>query len=479
MENHGDMPIEDFRSNAHKLVDWMADYIKDIEKFPVLGNVKPGDIKSKLPMHPPIKGEDMDSVFRDVDDIVVPGMNHWNHPAFMAYFNSTSSGPGIMGEMLSAVFNTNGMIWKSCPSSTELEEVVLKWLREMIGLPDDFFGIVYDTASISTFHAVAAAREYADPLIREKGFAHPGNKSMILYCSEHAHSSVEKAAITLGTGLEGIRKIQCDENFSMIPEKLEEAIQTDKKNGLLPMCVVASVGTTSSTAIDPVKKIAAICKKENVWLHVDAAHAGTAAIVPEMKFLIDGCDQADSFVVNPHKWMSVPIDFSVLYIKKPGLLKRSFSLVPDYLKTAEERVVINYMDYGLQLGRRFRSLKLWFIIRYFGVEGIINNLRENLRIGKEFSKWIDEHKVFERLAPVPLSTICFRAVPPNMTDEKEINSFNEKLFEAINATGKVFLSQTKLNGRFTIRVVFSGIRTEEKHAGILEEVLDTELEKLI
>jgi len=477
----GDMPTEDFRKYGHQLIDWIADYLKNIESLPVLAEVKPGEIKSKLPVSPPEKPEQMEKIFEDVENIILPGITHWNHPGFMGYFNSTSSGPGILAELLSASFNVNGMLWKTSPASTELEQVTLNWFRQMVGLSEEFWGIIYDTASVSSMHAIAAAREQLINLnSRVKGLAGRNDiKRLRLYASEQAHSSIDKGALTLGIGLEGIRKIPVDNEFKMIPSALEEAIIVDKKNGWLPFCVVATVGTTSTTSIDPVDEIAEICLKENIWLHVDAAHGGIAAMVPEMRHIFNGVEKADSIVINPHKWMFTPVDLSVFFTKKPKVLKQAFSLVAEYLKTSQDSVVENYMDYGIQLGRRFRSLKLWFIIRYFGVEGIQTRVREHLRLGKLFSSWIDTHPSFERMAPVPFSTTCFRAHPAGMDDEEMLNNLNEKLMNNVNSTGKVFLTHTKLNRKFVIRLVISGLRTEEKHVTVAWNILKTELAKLI
>ncbi len=459
----GDMPVEMFRKNGHQLIDWIADYFSEIENYPVLPKIKPGDIKKGLPQSPPLSGEEMDKIFEDIDKIIMPGMTHWNHPDFMAYFNSTSSGPGILAELLSAAFNINGMLWKSCPSATELEQVTLDWFKQMLKLPDDYWGIIYDTASVSSMHAIAAAREFASLNIRNKGMAGRNDIPRLrLYASEQAHSSIFKGALTLGIGLEGIRKIPVDDKFRMIPGELENAIKEDKRNGWLPFCAVATVGTTSTTSIDPVNEIADICNRENIWLHIDAAHAGIAAIVPEMRHILNGIEKADSMVVNPHKWMFTPIDLSVFFTRKPGILKQAFSLEAEYLKTSVDSEVENYMDYGIQLGRRFRSLKLWFIIRYFGTEGIIRRIREHLRLGKEFAKLIDDSPEFERMAPTPFSTICFRAHPDNILENK-LDELNENLMNEINATGKLFLTHTKLNRKFVIRLVISGLRTEERH----------------
>ncbi|MFC2133054.1 pyridoxal phosphate-dependent decarboxylase family protein [Bacteroidota bacterium] len=478
--NSGDMPPEEFRKYGHQLVDWIADYLKNIDNIPVLPGIKPGDIKSKLPGSPPEKGESMENILADIDPVIMPGMTHWSHPNFMAYFNSTASGPGILAELLTAAFNINGMNWKSCPSATELEQVTLSWLRQMLGIPETFWGIIYDTASVSTMHALACAREQVNLNLREIGMTGRGDLPRLrLYTSEHTHSSIEKGALTLGIGLEGIRKIPVDENFAMLPGELEKAIEEDKKNGWLPFCTVATVGTTSTTSIDPVEKIAEICNKEKMWLHVDAAHAGIAAIIPEMQHILKGVERADSLVVNPHKWMFTPIDLSVLYTTKPDILRRAFSLVAEYLKTDEDRIVENYMDYGIQLGRRFRSLKLWFIIRYFGKEGLSERIREHLRLGKLFADWIDEHPQFERAAPTPFSTICFRAIPDGIKNEDELNRLNEKLMNSVNATGGVFLTHTKLNGKFVIRLVISGVRTEERHVEKAWSLLKNELKSLL
>jgi aromatic-L-amino-acid decarboxylase len=479
MKNIGDMPVEEFRKNGHELIDWMADYLRDVDEYPVLAQIEPGEIKEKLSDKPPVEGEGMGGIFEDLDKIIMPGMTHWNHPKFMAYFNSSASGPGILAEMVASTFNINGMLWKSCPSATELEEVTLNWLRQMIGLPENYWGIIYDGASSSSLHAIAAAREnLPEYKLREKGMTGRKDlKRLRLYASEHAHSSVDKGAITVGVGLEGIRKIAVDENFAMRPEDLEAAIKEDLANGWLPFCVVATVGTTSTTSVDPVQAIADICEKHDIWLHVDAAHAGNTAILPEMRQHFEGCERADSFVLNPHKWMFVPIDLSVFYTRKPDILERAFSLVHEYLKTAEDKDVNNYMNYGIQLGRRFRSLKLWFLIRHFGVEGLQSRIREHLRMGKLFAGWIDESPVFERLAPVPFSTICFRAVVPGM-GEMQLNEFNQKLMDEANATGRVFLSHTKLNDIFTIRVVISSVRTTEEHVKEVFELLVEQYNRL-
>ena len=476
-KSFGDMPPEEFRKYGYELIDWVANYLENVGSFPVLPNIKPGDIKAHLPLSAPKIGESIDAMIADVDKIIIPGTTHWQHPNFMAYFNSTASGPGILAELLSAAFNVNAMVWKSAPASTELEETVLNWFRELMNLPKEFRGIIYDTASVSSMHAIASARESVEYDIRKKGMS--GAPKLKLYCSEHAHSSIEKGALTLGIGLEGIRKIPVDPEFRMIPSELENAIKEDRASGFLPFCVVATIGTTSTTSVDPVDEIASICEHEKIWLHVDGAHAGVTAMLPEMNNQFKGLERADSFVVNPHKWLFVPVDLSILFTRKPEVIKQAFSLVAEYLKTAEDSVVENYMDYGIQLGRRFRSLKLWFVLRYFGVEGLQSRLREHIRLGQLFAKWIDEDQLFERLAPAPFSTICFRAKPEEWSDENKINELNETLMNAINATGKVFLTHTKLNGKFTIRMVISGLRTEENNVELAWKVIREEFNKIL
>ena len=480
-KTHRDMSPEEFKSTGYKLIDWIADYFENLETKPVLPSINPGDIKKQLPSAPPVNPEKMDDIIADIDKVIMPGMTHWNHPDFMAYFNSTSSSAGVLAELLSAAFNVNGMLWRTSPSSAELERVTLDWLKQMVGIPQDFWGIIYDTASVSSLHAVAAAREQVPGLnIRERGMAGRADiPPLRLYCSEHAHSSIDKAAITLGVGTKGVRKIPADKNFRMIPEELEKAIKEDKQNGWLPFCCVATVGTTSTTSIDPVRKIGEICGRENIWLHIDAAYGGTAAIIPEMKYILDGIELADSIVVNPHKWMFTPIDISAFYTKKPKVLKRAFSLVAEYLKTNDDSEAENLMDYGIQLGRRFRSLKLWFVIRYFGVDGIVNILREHLRLAKLFAEWIQAHPKFEKMAQVNFGVVCFRFHPPEINSEDELNELNERLMNNINDTGKLFISHTKIEGKFIIRLSVSGLRTEEKNVKNAWILIRKESEKLV
>jgi len=376
--------------------------------------------------------------------------------------------------MLSAAFNVNAMLWRTSPSATELEEVTLEWLRQMIGLPDTFEGVIYDTASISSLCAIAAAREAAGLEVREQGLAATGVK-LRMYASEHVHSSVDKSAITLGIGQAGLRKIASDAEYRMDARALEDAIQEDRANGWLPFCVVATTGTTSTTSIDPVPAIADICEREGLWLHVDAAYGGSAAVLPEMRWVLEGCDRADSLVVNPHKGLFVPVDLSVLYCRKLDVLRAAFSLVPEYLRTGENEEVKNFMDYGPQLGRRFRALKLWFVMRYFGVEGLRSRIRNHIALAREFADWVDHSHDFERLAPVPFSLVCFRGHPRNVSSEAELDVVNERLMNEVNRRGKVYLSHTKLEGKLTLRLAIGNIRTTGDHVKLAWDELNEAL----
>ena len=460
----GDMPADEFRTYGHQLIDWIADHFEHIDHTPVLPAVKPGDISKRLPEDAPGVGESMDAILADIDRVIMPGVTQWNHPDFFAYFSITGSGPGILGDLLSTALNVNGMLWKTCPSATELEQVVLAWLRRMLGLPDSFWGIVYDTASVSTMHALAAAREQLEMQIRDRGMAGRAELPVLrVYTSDQAHSSVEKAAITLGFGHENVVKIPSDEAFRMRPEALAEAIRADRTQGYQPVCVVATVGTTSTTSIDPVPAIAGICEAEELWLHVDGAYGGSAAVVPEMQQVLAGCERADSLVVNPHKWLFVPIDFSAFYTRKPEVLKRAFSLIPEYLRTPEDTEVENYMDYGIQLGRRFRALKLWFVLRYFGREGLADRIRHHMNLARTVARKIEAHPTFQLMAPVPFSTLCFRAKPDGMEDGEELNAFNERLLTAVNERRDVFFSHTRLRGQYVIRMAIGNLRTTAHH----------------
>jgi aromatic-L-amino-acid decarboxylase len=465
----GDMPPAEFRRWLQETAEWVGDYLEHAGARPVTPPLVPGEVVRALPEHAPERGEDMGVILMDFERHILPRLTHWNHPGFMAYFATTASAPGILGEMLTAAVNPNGMIWQTSPASTELEQVVLHWLWQLLCLPDQCFGMIHDTASTATLHAVAGAREALEDLaIRTRGLS--GAPPLVLYASQQAHSSVEKAAITLGIGQENVRKIEVDEQFRMKPEALDAAISTDLLAHRRPFCVVATVGTTSTTSVDPVPKIAEICRRRRLWLHVDAAYGGTAAIVPEMSHVLASCDQADSMVVNPHKWLFVPLDLSVLYCRRPEILRRAFSLVPDYLATPEHSQAVNLMEYGVPLGRRFRALKLWFVLRYFGREGIVANIREHLRLAREFAAWVRGHPDFELMAPVPFSTVCFRFRPPRIS-EGQLQRLNRSLLDAVNSSGKFCISHTTIQNRFVLRLAIGNLRTTPSHVERLWELI--------
>lgn len=470
----GDMPADEFEEYGRRAVAWIAGYLAHSDRYPVLARVAPGEIKRVLPAAPPAQGESMEAILADFERTVVPGITHWNHPSFFAYFAISGSGPGILGELLASTLNVNGMLWKTSPAATELEEVALDWLRQMIGLPSGFMGIIMDTASVASLCAVAAAREaVGEHAFREQGMF--GGPRLRLYTSEHAHSSIEKAGIVLGLGRAGVCKIPVDAEYRMDPDALRRAVARDRAAGWRPFCVVATVGTTSTTSVDPVPAIAEICAAENLWLHVDGAYAGIAAIAPEFRWALEGCDRADSVVVNPHKWLFTPIDCSAFYCRRPEVLRAAFTLVPEYLRTAEgeQTAVRDFMDYGIQLGRRFRALKLWMVIRYFGWEGLAARIREHVRLGRLLASWVDASPEFERMAPTPFSTVCFRAHPRGAAEDA-LEGLNTAVLDAVNAGGEAYLSHTKLGGKFTLRFAIGNIRTTESHVRTAWELIQRE-----
>jgi len=472
-----DMDAETFRRYGYQAIDWIADYLSRVEDYPVLARVRPGEVRGALPALHPDQPEEMERILHDFERVILPGITHWNHPSFFAYFAVTGSTPGILGELLAAALNANGMLWKTSPAVTELEELALDWLRQMLGLPEGLRGMITDTASISTLTAIAAARESLDLDIREQGMAGRSDLPRLrIYTSEQAHSSVEKAAIALGIGQQGVRKIATDEHFRMDTRALAAAIEEDITGGLRPFCVVATVGTTSTTSIDPVPEIASLCREHGLWLHVDGAYGGAAALVPEMRHVLAGCEHADSLVVNPHKWLFTPIDCSVLFVRDPDMLRRAFSLVPEYLRTADDDVT-NYMDWGVQLGRRFRALKLWMVMRYFGHAGLAGHIREHIRLAREFAAWVEASSLFELTAPTPFSTVCFRAHPAG-SDEAALERFNTRLLDAVNADGRIYLSHTKLRGHYTLRLAIGNIRTTEQHVRLAWELLEAKAQEL-
>ncbi len=466
-----DPTSDEFRAAGHKLIDWIGDYLDGVDRYDVLSRVQPGDIEKQFPATPSSGGRPYDALLAEVDSKIIPGVTHWNHPAFFAYFSITGSQAGILAELLTAALNLNGMIWRTSPSLTELETVTLRWLREALGLPSGLFGIINDTASINSFLALAAAREYAAPEIRTRGFA--AAPPLRVYCSEHAHSSIEKGALALGFGIDGVVKIAGDDSFAMSVDALEEAIARDRAAGNVPCAISATVGTTSSAAIDPVKRIAEIARRENVWLHVDAAYAGPATICPEFRWLWEGIEEADSIVINPHKWLFTPIDCSVLYTRKPDVLRETFSLVPEYLKTTDSAEV-NFMDYGLQLGHRFRALKLWYLFEHYGIERIQRIIRQHIADAARLAAELQKRDDVELIAPQNLSVVVFRKIVRDAAgaiDEAASERASVEALERMNASGRLFVSHTRLRGRYGIRVAIGNGATEWEHVARVLEYL--------
>ncbi len=456
----GELPAAEVRAALHRAADLVADYLEGVERYPVVPRIRPGDVRAQLPPAAPEQPEPLETLLADYARLIEPNVTHWNHPGFLAYFATTGSAPGVLGELLAAGINAQAMLWRTGPAPTELEEHVCDWLRRLLGLPEPFRGHINDTASTSSLLAVAAARHRALPEVRDAGLTGRDVPRLVVYASEHAHSSIEKATITLGMGTSGVRKVACDAAFAMRPDALADAIAEDRGAGRRPIAVVATVGTTSSTAVDPVAPVAEVARREGLWLHVDAAYAGPAALCPELRHHFAGWEGADSIVLNPHKWMFTPMDCSVLLLRDPDALRAAFSLVPEYLRTAE-RGVTNLSEYGPQLGRRFRALKLWFVIRAYGAEGLRARLREHCALARAFAAWAQREPGFEVAAPVPFSVVCFRAVPRLAPVEQD--AFNERLMAEVNAAGPVFLSHTKLNGRIVLRLAVGNIRTERRH----------------
>ncbi len=439
--------VEDFREAAHSSVEWIAEYLGNIRSYPVLPTMQPGELIDALPARAPEQGESFETILGDFRNRILPAVTQWNHPGFLAYFGTTASTPGILAELLIAAMNTNGLHWKTSPAVAELEQVALGWLGQWLGLGPEFFGIIYDTASTSTMHALICAREFAHPESREQGCG--GN--LAVYTSGQAHSSVEKGAMAVGLGLRNVRKVETDAQFRMKAGNLRALIEADRRNGLRPCCIVATIGTTSSTSVDPVAECAQVAEEFGVWLHVDCAYAGPCALLPECAAYFAGIERADSVVTNPHKWLMTPMDLSAFYTRKPEILRRALSLVPEYLRASEDPRAVHLMDYGVPLGHRFRGLKLWFILRYFGREGVMEFLRRHNRLAQQFAAWVDADARFERVAPVPFSVVCFRL---RGSDEQ-----NKALLEKVNASRSIFLSHTALNGQFVIRIAIGNIAT--------------------
>jgi aromatic-L-amino-acid decarboxylase len=456
------MSIEEFRRRAHELADWMADFLATVEQRPVRSQAQPGEILAQLPETPPEAGEPFDSLMEDFKEIVLPGITHWQHPSFFAYFPANSSYPSVLAEMLTATLGAQGMVWQTSPAATEMEERVMDWIRQMIGLPAGFHGVIQDTASTSTLCALLTAREKVSGYrVNEEGFY--SDQRLTLYASSQTHSSIEKGAKIAGFGRRNLREIEVDDTFAMRPDRLEERIDQDIREGLRPTCVVATLGTTGSTAVDPLKESARVCREREIWLHVDAALAGSAMVLPELRWMQDGMEEVDSYVFNPHKWMFTNFDSSAYFVKDPEALKRTFEIHPEYLKTKEGRLVNNYRDWGIQLGRRFRSLKLWFVIRTYGVAGIRRVIRSHLELAHWVRDQVEGEKDFELLAPVTLNTVCLRYVPETSAPPEAVNELNERILEAVNRTGEAYFTHTKLNGRYTIRFMVGQTYTEARH----------------
>lgn len=468
------MNKEIFKKYGYEFIDWIADYMTEVANYPVQSQVRPGMIKDKIPFDPPLESEPMERIFRDFKEIIMPGITHWQHPFWFAYFPANNSPPSILAELLTAGLGAQCMIWQTSPAAAELEEAVLEWLRKMLGLPEGMVGTIQDTASTATLCALLTAREKATNFESNlKGLKKP----LIVYASEETHSSIEKGVKIAGYGKESLHYIPTDNMFAMLPSKLEDAIIQDKNKELQPACVVATLGTTSSTAIDPLEAIGEICRRHGVFLHVDAAFAGTAAILPEKQNMLKGAENIDSFVFNPHKWMLTNFDCSVYFVKDPEMLIRTFEIHPEYLKTGMDAQVKNYRDWGIQLGRRFRALKLWFVIRSYGVKGLQKMVREHIRLAQMFSAWIEDHKDFELMSPVNLSLVCFRL--NDGRSEEALSVINSRLLESINQTGKVFLTHTSLKGKYVLRLAIGQRTTEERHVRETWDLIKAEAVKIL
>lgn len=457
----GDIPPDVFRKHLHEVADWIADYRENIAKLRISPTAKPGSIVAALPSAGPETGEPLEQIFADLEKQIMPGVMHWAHPQFMGYFGATTTAPGILAEMIAAALNVNAMTWRTSPVATELETVVLDWLRQWLTLPDDFSGVVYDTASIATMHALAVAREEAGVSVRTLGLSGRAELPIFrIYVSDQAHSSIEKAAIALGLGEHNVRKIASNGEFRMNVTALREAISADLRKEFKPLAVVATVGTTSTASVDPVREIAAVCAEHQMWLHIDAAYGGGLALLPECRWVADAFDLADSIVINPHKMLFVPFDFSALYVREIERLRRVFTLVPEYLRGDAAGAEINYMDYGVQLGRRFRALKAWMVWRTFGREGLAARIREILRLAQLFASWVKEDPRFELSAPTVMGVVCFRV---KKSDDASSDRQNAQLVETINAAGETYLMQTKLKGRTVMRLGLGNLLTTESH----------------
>lgn len=462
LDQLGDTPAKEFRRQLHQLADWIADYREKIGEISVAPNAPPGSILAALPAQPPEQAESFEKILADINRLIVPGMVHWGHPMFLGYFGWTTTAPGILGEIITAPLNVNAMTWRTCPAATELETLVIDWLRQWMYLPEEFGGVVYDTASVGVMHALAAAREKAAPSTRKHGLTSRGLPRLRIYASDQAHSSAEKAAIALGLGEENVRRIPSDREFRMSVAELRRLMARDQREKFKPLAVIATVGTTSTASVDPVEEIADVCREQKIWLHIDGAYGGGFAMLPEYQWVSKGWESADSIVINPHKMLFVPLDFSVLYVRNVERLRRVFTLVPEYLRGDTVEAEKNYMDYGIQLGRRFRALKAWMVFRAFGRAGMAARIREHLRLAHLLASWIKVNDRFELAAPVVMPVVCFRFLGASMTNDK-IDMLNSEIVERINASGRAYLTQTKLRGRTAMRIGLGNVLTTEQH----------------
>ncbi len=469
--------IEKFRKEAYQIVDLIADYYQNIEKYPVKSIVEPGDVYNRLPEYAPLEGESLTAILEDFNKIVMPGITHWQSPNFYAYFNANSSFPSLLGEFLTAGIGVNVFSWETSPAGTELESRVMEWLRFMTGLPDCFRGVIQDTASTSTLVSLLSAREkYSNFQINKEGFK--DNNKFRIYCSKEAHSSIEKDVRIAGFGADNLIKIKLNNDFSINLTDLETKINDDIKNGYHPLAVISAIGTTGTTAIDNIDSIGDICIKYDIWHHVDAAHLGSALLCEENRHWIKGIEKADSFVFNPHKWMFTNFDFSAYYVQNTELLTKTFDILPEYLKIKTQNV-INYKDWGIQLGRRFRALKLWFVIRSFGVEGLKKKIRHHIKLAEWIEQQIVENDCMEIMAPRIANLVCFRAIPHKNIGTELINDFNLKFLDKINSSGKAFLTKTKIDGRIIIRMNIGQTYVEEKHIVSTWQIITDSLRELM
>lgn len=472
------MTGSEFRKYAHELADWMADYIENTGQYPVKPDIKPGEIKSQIPEKASEKSESFERIFDDFRKIILPGMTHWQHPQFFAYFPTGVSEPSILAEMLASTLGAQCMIWLTSPAAEELEERMMEWLRDMTGLPGNFTGVIQDSSSSATLVSLLTAREVKTGYeINRTGFS--GKEKFRVYTSVQAHSSVDKDVKIAGFGSDNLIKIETDEKFSMIPGKLEEAVRRDTEKGYTPLCVVSTIGTTSSAAVDPVAEIGSICIKHNLWHHIDASYSGTALLLPEMRWMIKGIESADSFVFNPHKWMFTNFDCSAYFVKDKDSLIKTFSVLPEYLKTQEDSLVNNYRDWGIPLGRKFRALKLWFVIRSYGINGLQEKIRNHISFGQWFKEQIISSKHFEITAPADLNLICFRIKPAGTEDETELEKINTEFLRKLNSSGKILLTQTRLNDKYVLRFVAGRNHTEFKDVKRGWEIIDEAAKELI